>query len=484
MALSTHIVPDATDALTAVPFSAADMLATKIRLGITVGGGCVSAVAGIVMLVAYRRYHAHVVNHFNNLYVLGMGGFGLIQSISAAIFAAIHLTQLEDYSAAACIVNASVQQFCSFGGQVFALAFIVSLVMLRGTLCDGCFKSSVSVVEVMRRQQRPKTRLLSRTSQSGSLPGTPRSPAPLPRDVVTSSAALTTPRTRLVPLLEDAASREGIHLSSSETFYSDPTCWSSHRGLVPWIWPVAAVLGGTITTIVMLVVVVQDPLEKPSVGPIEDPKNFQVLLGWCWIPDNHNQLRFWCSYFLSVVTFVMAVTALVVLGRFEAGITWGLHANVYLRLISLCIYIAVAYLLGAVSIFTSDAGITRYVGYAATAVFTLGEAWIAFVFLATERVFVQFFVDRSAATVPGNGFSRAINHLLVITVEGAYVPSSVNRFPTSRDPLGVIDSQRVIDDDAQSYGTEVMSTRRLMQAYDEDYRSPGVPSNVGYSTMR
>ena len=116
--------------------------------------------------------------------------------------------------------------------------------------------------------------------------------------------------------------------------------------------------------------------------------------------------------------------------------------------------------------------------------FTLGEAWIAFVFLATERVFLQFFVDRLVTTVPGNGFSRAINHLLLITVEGAYVPSSVNRFPTSRDPLGVIDSQRVIDDDAQSYGTEVMSTRRLMQAYDEDYRSPGAPSNVGYSSMR
>lgn len=477
------------------------MLAMKIRLGITVAGGCFSVACGVVMLVAYHRYRAHVYNHFNNLYVLGIGGFGLVQSISSAVFAAIHLTQLEDYSAAACIVNASFQQFFSFGGQVFAFAFIIALLMLRGTLCDGCYKSSVSVVEVVRHQTpRPKSWLGwgSRNSLSGSQaavpptgesgPSTPRSPALISREATMSSGALVTPRTRLVPPPDGehvpSTPAALLHQTSSETFYSEPTFWTSHKDMVRWLWPIVAVLGSTITTVVMLVLVVQDASVPPSVGPVADPQNFQVLLGWCWIPDNHEQLRFWCAYFLSIVTFVTAIAALVVLGRFEAGVTWGLHANVYLRLLSLSLYIALAYFLGAVSIFTNDAGITRYVGYAATAVFTLGEAWIAVVFLATERVFLQFFLEPHATTAPGNGFSRAINHLLTVAVEGAYVPSSVNRFHTSRDPLGVIDSQRVVDDDEQSYGTEVMSTRRLMQAYEEDYRSPGGASNVGYSSMR
>jgi hypothetical protein len=381
-----------------------DVHTMELRLWITVAGGTISVAAGVIMMATYRRYRQQLTNPYNDLFILGLGGMQWLQSIQFVFFAVIHLSRLHDFSGPLCAANAMLDQFFNFAGQVFALGFMVSLFTLRGHF-DCCFRSSLSLSEQSRGTTMPYSRaehFLHRSygSQLSAVDGGVSTPRPLNAIGRRQSCCAATNVTRIA-------------------------------------WSLAAVVGGLGTTAWMSAVVMQDVNEAPVAHQLH-PENFEMGLGWCWIPNGHDTLRLFCCYILAFMTLLCGTAAAIYLFRHEVVASFRMHLMIYVRVGLLLSWLLFAYLIGAVSRFTTDRATNDNSSYVATGVFALNETFICAIFVGTERLWgplriaVQNRFRGEPEELPGNGFSSCVNHLLLMEVEGVPLPMCVTSAETTR----------------------------------------------------
>jgi hypothetical protein len=403
----------------------------EARLWITVTCGSISILAGILMLVVYQRYRQQLSSTLNHLYVFGLGGMQLLQTIQFVVFAAIHLDNLDDYTGPMCAANAMLDQFFNFSGQMFGLAFTFTLFTLRGHF-DCCTHKSLS----MSQQARASFLPLSRSEHFhqrdyGSHLDDPQHSRHDADFAIGGTTALTP---RQGARLEERAPLS--HLASGD--------------ISKIAWSVLAIAGGLGTTIWMSAVVMQDVDAAPE-PHVLNPKNFEIGLGWCWIPnDGFDVLKLFCCYLFAFLTLLSGIAAIVFLLRHEVGSSYQLHLMIYVRVGLLLGWLLFAYLIGAVSRFTKDRTANEHSSYVATVLFTLNETFLVLIFFSTERLWTPLWKAMTARwrggpeELPGNGFSGSVNHLLLMEVKGVPLPSgfasqehSQWRFDEGSDATGV-----------------------------------------------
>jgi hypothetical protein len=397
----------------------------EARLYLTVICGSVSILAGLSMLVVYRRYRQQLSSTLNHLYVFGLGGMQLLQTMQFVVFAAIHVSHLDDYTGPMCAANAMLDQFFNFTGQMFGLAFTFTLFTLRGHF-DCCTHKSLFLTQQARASFLPLSRSEHFYQRDyGSHLDNPHHS----RD---SAIAALTPRRGA--RLEERAPLS--HLASGD--------------ISKIAWSVLAIAGGLGTTIWMSVVVMQDVDAAPE-PHVLNPKNFEIGLGWCWIPnDGFDVLKLFCCYLLAFLTLLSGIAAIVFLLRHEVGSSYQLHLMIYVRVGLLLGWLLFAYLIGAVSRFTKDRTANEHSSYVATVLFTLNETFLVLIFFSTERLWTPLWTAVKAGwrggpeELPGNGFSGSVNHLLLMEVKGVPLPSgfasqehSQWRFDDGSDATGV-----------------------------------------------
>ncbi|CUG89168.1 transmembrane protein, putative [Bodo saltans] len=396
--------------ITTAPMTVKDYDVLEVRLKITVVCGSISIIAGIFMLAVYRRYRQQLSSTLNDLYVLGLGGMQLLQTVQFVIFAVIHLHNLHDYSGIACAANAMLDQFFNFSGQMFALGFSATLFTLRGHF-DCCTHKSLSLTQQSRGSFLPLSRSQHFLQRNyGSKLEEPQHHD----DAFFTSPSVITPR------------GGGGEVHPVERA---PLSSLGDGALARIVWTVLAIAGGLGTTVWMSVVVMQNVDAAPE-DHVVHPTNFEIGLGWCWIPNGYDTLKLFCCYLLAFMTLLSGITAIIFLLRHEVGSSYQLHLMIYVRVGLLLSWLLFAYLIGAVSRFTKDHTATEQSSYVATALYTLNETFVVAIFLWTERMWSPLrnaFTHRfknAPEELPGNGFSSCVNHLMLMVVEGVPLPTT------------------------------------------------------------
>ena len=178
--------------------------------------------------------------------------------------------------------------------------------------------------------------------------------------------------------------------------------------LMRLLWPCLAVTGSVISTAVMY--------KRLSDKYSRSVTFFEMNLGWCWVPDGENTLRIGCAYGLAGVTVGSALLTLLILRSWSYRTSSvAQHLPVYIRLVSLMVFVLVAYLGGSIARFGGNA--KRDVATVLSCfMFPAAGFFVSLIFLISESLVVPLLTG--AECVPSTGFSGAVNCIVQGEVVG------------------------------------------------------------------